>query len=404
LCVLAIWGLGALAPDVAAGRVRRTGMTAEVIEGDGVRLRAYRAEDVEDVVHGCDDPVTRKFLATLPSPYTGADALWWITEGAPAAFAGGGAAYAIADPRTDRLLGGVGLDRVLPVRQQAEIGYWVAPGDRRRGVATAAVRALSGWAFTRTGTARLELLTSWTNVASQRVALAAGFQREGVRRGAAVDRAGDREDLIAYTRMADDPPGPTARLLPDLPGGELTDGVVTLRPLTAADAAFHGALCPLPEIVATSVPPQRPEPAQVARRCARAPARWLAGERADLVIVATASGEPAGEIGLYHQEPANGQAVIGYGMLPAWRGRGFATRAVQLLALWAFAETPVARLVAGAMPENIASQRVLRRAGFRREGYTRARLPGASGRRVDDVQYALVAEDLLAPGDARLDG
>ena len=75
------------------------------------------------------------------------------------------------------------------------------------------------------------------------------------------------------------PPGPVARLLPDLPGGELTDGVVTLRPLTPDDAAFHATLASLPDVVATSVPPQAPDPEEVARRCVRSAARWLAGER-----------------------------------------------------------------------------------------------------------------------------
>jgi RimJ/RimL family protein N-acetyltransferase len=370
-------------------------VTPETIEGDGVRLRAYRPDDVDDVVLGCDDPQTQRFLPTLSSPYTLADAQWWVGEGAPSVFAGGGAAYAIADPQTGRLLGGVGIDRFVPVRRQAEIGYWVAPWARRRGVATAAVRALSEWAFANAGVVRLELLTDWANVGSQRVAMAAGFQREGVRRSAAMNRDGGREDLVAYVRLSDDPPGPVVRLLPDLPGGELTDGVVTLRPLTPDDAAFHTTLASLPDVVATSVPPQVPDPEEVARRCLRSAARWLAGERCDLIITDALTGAAAGEIGLYYQEPPTGQAMIGYSTMPAWRGRGFTTRAVELLSLWAFAETSVARLVAGTLPDNTGSQRVLQKAGFRREGYTRSRLPGAHGRRVDDVLFALVAEDLL---------
>ena len=95
--------------------------------------------------------------------------------------------------------------------------------------------------------------------------------------------------------------------------------------------------------------------------------------------------------------------MIGYSMLPAWRGRGFPTRAAQLLSLWAFAETSIARLIAGALPSNLGSQRVLEKAGFKREAYLRSRLPGADGRRSDDVQYALLAEDLLMEG-LRLDG
>jgi RimJ/RimL family protein N-acetyltransferase len=366
----------------------------EHVHGDGVVLRAFRPDDVDDLMAGCDDPVTQQFLPGLPSPYTRAAAEWWITEGSPATFAGGGAAYAVADPETDRLLGGVGLDRLVPIRRQAEVGYWVAPWARRRGVATAAVRALSGRAFA-TGTIRLELMTEWTNIASQRVALAAGFRREGVRRSSHLNRDGDRDDLVAFSRVLDDPPGPVARLLPDLPGGELTDGVVTLRPLTAQDVAFHTTLASLPDVVATTVPPVRRDATDLARRCHRSLARWLAGEQADLVIVDVDTGEPAGEIGLYYSEPDTGQAMIGYAMLPAWRGRGYVNRAIGLLSLWVFAETGIGRLVAGTLPDNVRSQRVLLRSGFQREGHLRSRLPGLDGRRVDDVLYALVAEDVL---------
>jgi RimJ/RimL family protein N-acetyltransferase len=91
-------------------------------------------------------------------------------------------------------------------------------------------------------------------------------------------------------------------------------------------------------------------------------------------------------------------------MLPAWRGRGYVTRAVELLALWAFAETAIARLIAGTFPDNYRSQRVLSKAGFKREAYMRSRLPGAPGQgRSDDLQFVLLAEDMLTEG-VRLDG
>jgi RimJ/RimL family protein N-acetyltransferase len=371
-------------------------MIADIIDGDGVRLRPLRPDDAADVTAACTDPLTQRFLPGLPSPYTRADAEWWIAEGAPASFTAGGAAYAIADPATDRLLGATGIERVVPVRQQGEVGYWVAPWARRRGVATAAVAALGRWAFGR-GFARLELLTDWENTASQRVALAAGFEREGVRRGASPSRDGGRDDFVVFARLAGDPAGPVPRLLPDLPGGELTDGVVTLRPLAPADTDFLHTLHSLPDVVATSVPPTAPDREESRLRCARAAARWLAGERADLVIVDTATDAPAGDMGLYYQEPRTGEAMVGYSMLPRWRGLGYPSRAVQMLALWAFAETGVARLVAGTLPDNVGSQRVLEKAGFRREGYERSRLPWAGGRRADNLLYALVAEDLLAP-------
>ena len=92
--------------------------------------------------------------------------------------------------------------------------------------------------------------------------------------------------------------------------------------------------------------------------------------------------------------------MIGYSMLPQWRGRGYTARAVRLIARWAFDNTTIARLIAGTQPSNIASQRVLERAGFHREGLLRGRLPGPNGTRVDDVQYALLA---TGPADDRPD-
>jgi len=378
------------------GTVDLAGSPHQIIDGHGVRLRALQLADADDVTAACADPETQRFLPNLPSPYTHTDAIWWITEGAPAVWAAGGAAYAVVDPATDRLLGGVGLGQIVADRLQVEIGYWVAPWARRRGVATAAATSLAAWAVAR-GAGRVELLTTWENVPSQRVALGAGFRREGVRRGAMVRRDGGRYDAIVWVRLADDPAGPVARLLGDLPGGRLTDGVVTLRPLGPADADFVHALHSLPDVVATSVPAVAPDLDEVALRCARAAARWLAGERADLLIEDAATGEPAGDIGLYYQEPTTGQGMIGYSMMPAWRGRGYATRAARLVARWAFGQAGLARLVAGTKPDNIGSQRVLERAGFRREGFLRGRLPLPGGGRLDDVAYGLLPSD-LPPG------
>lgn len=355
-----------------------------VIHANGVRLRPFRESDVDDLAAGYAEPHAKT--------YTREDAVHWITHSVPSAWAAGGAAYAIADPATDRLIGGVGISRIVPERGQGEIGYWVARWARRRGVATAAARALSGWAFDR-GFSRLELLTDPANAPSQRVALATGFQREGVRRGGGQGMDG-RYDLVVWARLANDPPGPTRRLLPDLPGGALSDGVVALRPVGPDDADFLHALLSLPDVAGTSVPPIVPDREEVELRCARAEGWWLAGERADLVIADATTGTPAGIVGIYYEDPRTATAGIGYAMLPAWRGRGLPTRAVRLLARWALGEAGIGRLTAGTLPGNAASQRVLEKAGFRREGYLRGRLPGISGTRVDDVVYGLLAGDV----------
>lgn len=370
-------------------------MRVPAIDGDGVRLRALGPDHLDDLLTAYNDPEIRHFLPALPVPFTRPHAETYLNDVVPAMFAAGGGFWAVTDPGTGRLVGGIGLDRTVIERGQSELGYWTAPWARGRGVATAAVRALSDHAF-RHGLSRLELLTHWENSASQRVALAAGFTREGVRRGLIANRDGGRDELLAYARLDGDPAGPAERLLPDLPGGELSDGVITLRPLGPDDLEAYAELHSLEEVVATTVPPVPPSRSDMERRCDRSQAHWLDGRRAELMIFDAATGEPAGEIGLYYQEPRTAQAMIGYGMLPAWRGRGYPTRAAQLIALWAFAETGIARLIAGALPSNVASHRVLEKAGFTREAYLRSRLPGPDGRRADDVQFVLLPEDLLS--------
>lgn len=285
---------------------------------------------------------------------------------------------AIIDEKTGDVLGRIGLEHGI-------LTFEVAPEARGRGVATAAVREFSRDALTRRD--RLEMRIRWENSVAQRVALAAGYTREAVRRG--------DPELLVYSRLSGDPGAPAPRLLPDLPGGELSDGVIGLRPLRATDIDFYTRLHSDPDVIATSVPPVRKSDAEIHRRCTRVEAHWLAGSRADLVVVDLATGEPAGGICLYYTEPWLSEAMIGYSTLQEYRGRGLTTRAAQLLALWVFAETDIVRLTAGVLPANVGSQRVLEKAGFTREAYQRMRLFGVDGARLDNLLYVLFAGDLL---------
>jgi RimJ/RimL family protein N-acetyltransferase len=224
---------------------------------------------------------------------------------------------------------------------------------------------------------RVEILARPDDPARQRAALAAGYRFEGRR----------RDGLTVWSRLATDPPGPAPRLLPDLPDGRLSDGVVELRRLSPADADDVVALRALPEVAATTFGEGRNAAARI---CVEAESEWLSGRVARLTIRDAKTGGFAGEIGLFQLEPETGQAMVGYDLAPAFRGRGYATRAVRLLAAWTFGSVGMARLIAGTSPENVASQRVLERAGFQREGYQRARLPGPAGTRIDDILYALL--------------
>jgi len=65
----------------------------------------------------------------------------------------------------------------------------------------------------------------------------------------------------------------------------------------------------------------------------------------------------------FKSRPQNGVVEIGYGVVPAFHRRGFATEAVRAMTEWAF--TNGADLVfAETLPELIASQKLLLRCGF----------------------------------------
>ena len=70
-----------------------------------------------------------------------------------------------------------------------------------------------------------------------------------------------------------------------------------------------------------------------------------------------------------------GEVEIGYGVAEDWRGNGYATEAVSALVEWALKQSGVMRVTAETEPSNVASQRVLEKAGFVRTGEAGAEGP-----------------------------
>jgi RimJ/RimL family protein N-acetyltransferase len=71
-------------------------------------------------------------------------------------------------------------------------------------VATEALRTLCRWAVNELGVKRLELLTDPNNLASQRVAEKAGFQREGLLRSSLEYRDGKRRDSFIFSALPEE--------------------------------------------------------------------------------------------------------------------------------------------------------------------------------------------------------
>ncbi|TKK77077.1 GNAT family N-acetyltransferase [Herbidospora galbida] len=357
----------------------------ESISAGPIILRPLTEADIPAVARACSDPVTQRFIPAMPSPYTEEDARFWVTRIAEPRWGAGGAEFVIADARTGELDGAIGLhppDRF----DNVEAGYWVAPWARRKGVASAALRAVTTLAFEH-GAPRVHLVAEMENVGSQKVALAAGFRHEGLLRGAGPVRGGGRADMAQYGRLPGDSGEPGTPFLPFLPEGGLTDGVVRLTMLTADDASAYHAVGSLPDVVKYSVPPEPRPFEEILYRCTGAGYRWLNGIQAEMAIRDAATGAFAGEIQLSHLTPPMREAMVGYSLHSDFRGRGLVTRAVELLAEWAFTQAGLRRLISGTDPGNLASQAVLERAGFTRGQTQKEYLPGPNGTWTDNVEW-----------------
>lgn len=165
-------------------------------------LRPWKLDDAAAIVEACNEPEIARWLPIIPSPYGEEDAVSFIGQAHESWKRGEGYNFAILDAADGQLAGSIGV-RVLPF-STGHFGYWVTREARGRGVATEALKALCRWAVDTLDFKRLELLTDPDNVASQRVAEKAGFQREGLLRSSLEYRDGRRRDSIMFSALPEE--------------------------------------------------------------------------------------------------------------------------------------------------------------------------------------------------------
>ncbi|SDH14261.1 GNAT family N-acetyltransferase [Nonomuraea jiangxiensis] len=148
-------------------------MGSDRIDAGRLILRPFTPEDIPWVYEVSLDPALQHFV-DLPSPYRMENAAFFVEELAIAGGPDGRRLEFLAeDASTGERLGRVGLGLGTP--GTAEIGYWVAPQARKRGVATHAVRTVCRWAFRTHGLELIEWRAEVGNLASRRVAENVGF-------------------------------------------------------------------------------------------------------------------------------------------------------------------------------------------------------------------------------------
>jgi RimJ/RimL family protein N-acetyltransferase len=173
--------------------------------------------------------------------------------------------------------------------------------------------------------------------------------------------------------------------------GELSDGVLTVRPLGPDDWEVVRDEHNNEESLRWDFVGRALTDGDARRHAAEAPREWRTGRAARFVLVDVDSGERAGVIGVTRMGPP-GTGLVGYGVLPAFRGRGFTTRALRLVSRWAFEDAGLARLELGHKVGNVASGKAAAKAGFRAEGRLSGRLPNPDGTRSDEIYYSLTRD------------
>jgi RimJ/RimL family protein N-acetyltransferase len=178
----------------------------------------------------------------------------------------------------------------------------------------------------------------------------------------------------------------------DAPDPALTDGAVTLRQWDERDVATL-VDCIDGDEEMTRWMDAIPQPyldAEARAWIEQASSFWRAGTSAPFSVTNAETGAVLGGVG-FAWVGDEGVGEVGYWLRSEARGRGLTSRAVRLVSRWSFEELGCERLQLRADADNVASQRVAEKTGFKREGVLRSvHFNPRQQRRVDFVMFSLL--------------
>jgi RimJ/RimL family protein N-acetyltransferase len=97
-----------------------------------------------------------------------------------------------------------------------------------------------------------------------------------------------------------------------------------------------------------------------------------------------------------HLGTGSKQLEIGYSLIPSERGKGYCSEAVKIMVDYLFLSKEIMRIQAQTDQRNTASQKVLEKAGFKREGTLRKNF-FIRGEWTDDYIYSILREEWKEP-------
>lgn len=144
-------------------------------------LRPWRTEDAEDLVKAADNPkIAANLRNVFPSPYTLADANWFIND---CISKGDSHGLTWAIEVDGKAAGGIGVTLLNDVYEKsAELGYWLSEEYWRQGIMSQAVQIICRKAFKTFDIIRIFAEPFAHNAGSRGVLEKAGFTYEGTMR------------------------------------------------------------------------------------------------------------------------------------------------------------------------------------------------------------------------------
>lgn len=144
-------------------------------------LRPWRTEDAEDLAKAADNPkIAANLRNVFPSPYTLADANWFIND---CIFKGDSHGFTWAIEVDGKAAGGIGVTLLNDVYEKsAELGYWLSEEYWRQGIMSQAVQIICREAFRTFDIIRIFAEPFAHNTGSRGVLEKAGFTYEGTMR------------------------------------------------------------------------------------------------------------------------------------------------------------------------------------------------------------------------------
>jgi RimJ/RimL family protein N-acetyltransferase len=174
------------------------------IDGDGWYLRPDDdAGDAAAIVRAfAEDPHLEVDFGIDASPDE-AQARAWLEDRAALWQDGLGRHLAVVETGDADYLGGINFHKIESHHRRAEVGFWLAPWGRRRGIGAAAMRAACQWAFDNWDLHRLEMQTLPDNDGALALATKLGFTCEGILRQRNFER-GKFVDLVMLSALRDE--------------------------------------------------------------------------------------------------------------------------------------------------------------------------------------------------------